>query len=350
MYNPSGLGKAGTTGAPAAGQHGKRPSGIDRANSFIQKNYSYMVFSMVFLGILVGITAPSQVQSLKPLMLPLVSIMVYAMTVTIRFRELVQVTKKLRQIVLGLLLNFILLPLLCFFLALAFLSSRPEWAAGFILMGTVPCAGMNVVWTGLLKGDVPLALILAALTMLLGIATIPGLTALLAGVYVSVNAADLLWSIATVLAIPLILGILTRQALEAKLGKSLPKYLPAFPPVSAIAAMMLMFSMLAINIAMVPGDLSIIALLVLPPAILFPIAFGFSHLICSKVFHLPIGETNAIVYSSGMKHLPLAMGVSFASFGPGAALPIAVSAAFQTVNASLFYRIFQRMSRGKQPS
>jgi ACR3 family arsenite transporter len=344
--DPPGLGKTGGAGAPAAPQPGKRPSGIERVASFIQRNYSYMVFSMVFLGIVAGIAAPMHVQSLKPLMLPLVSIMVYAMTVTIRFRELVQVTKKLKQITLGLLLNFILLPLLCFFLALAFLSSRPEWAAGFILMGTVPCAGMNVVWTGLLKGDVPLALILAALTMILGIVTIPGITALLAGVYVSVNAADLLWSIATVLAIPLILGILTRQALEAKLGKSLPKYLPAFPPVSAITAMILMFSMLAINMAMVPGDLSIVVLLVLPPIILFPIAFGLSHLICSKVLCLPLGETNAIVYSSGMKHLPLAMGIAFASFGAGAALPIAVSAAFQTVNASVFYRVFQRLGRG----
>lgn len=307
-----------------------------------------MVFSMVLLGIVAGLSAPLQVQALKPLMLPLVSIMVYAMTVTIRFKELVQVTRKLRQIILGLLLNFVLLPALCFALAVAFLSSRPEWAAGFILMGTVPCAGMNVVWTGLLKGDVPLALILAALTMVLGVVTIPGITALLAGVYVTVNAVDLLWSITTILAVPLALGIATRHFLEIKLGKALQKYLPAFPPVSAITAMVLMFSMLAINVAMVPGDLSVVGLLVLPPLLLFPFAFGASYLICSSL-RLPLGETNAIVYSSGMKHLPLAMGVAFASFGPAAALPIAISAAFQTVNASIFYKAFQRLGRTRRP-
>lgn len=323
-------------------------SRVEKFASFIQKHYSYMVFTMVVLGIAAGFTAPSQVQSLKPLMLPLVSVMVWAMSVTIRFSELVQVTKKLRQISFGLLLNFVFLPVLCFLLAAAFLSSEPAWAVGFILMGTVPCAGMNVVWTGLLKGDVPLALILAALTMLLGIVTIPGITALLAGVYVTVSISDMLYSIATVLAIPLFIGIITRRLLEIWLEKRLPKHLPVFPPIAALTAMVLMFSMLAINMALIPANPSLMLLLILPPLLLFPLAFGGSYLISSRVLRFPLKETNAIVYSSGMKHLPLAMGIAFASFGPAAALPIAISAAFQTVNASIFYRIFQRIGRSAE--
>lgn len=330
-------------GGATPGQIRKPPSRLEKFASLIQKHYSYMVFTMVILGVACGFLAPSEVQALKPLMLPLVSLMVWAMSVTIRFNELVQVTKKVKAISVGLLLNFVLLPSLCFLLAAAFLSSEPLWAVGFILMGAVPCAGMNVVWTGLLKGDVPLALILAALTMLLGIVTIPAITLLLAGVYVQVNLYDMLYSIATVLAIPLFFGIVTRHLLEIKLGKRLAEYLPAFPPVSAFSAMILMFSMLAINMVLVPTTPSLVLLLILPPLLLFPLAFGGSYLISSRVLRLPLKETNAVVYSSGMKHLPLAMGIAFASFGPGAALPIAISAAFQTVNASAFYRIFQRM-------
>ncbi|MEM4164331.1 MAG: hypothetical protein QXJ86_00620, partial [Nitrososphaerales archaeon] len=291
-----------------------------------------------------GVLAPKPVQVLKPYMLPLISVMVWAMCVTIRFGELVLVTRKVKQIVCGLLLNFAFLPGLCFLLAVAFLSHEPMWAVGFILMGTVPCAGMNVVWTGLLKGDVPLALILAALTMILGIVTIPGLTALLAGAYVEVSLLEMLRTIAIALAIPLILGILTRHALDLRLGKDVTRHLHIFPPISATTAMILMFSMLAINVALIPPDLTLILSLIIPPLILFPVAFGGAHLICTRILHCPIKETDAIVYSSGMKHLPLAMGVAFASFGQMAALPIAVSAAFQTVNASFFYRVFQKDS------
>jgi predicted Na+-dependent transporter len=126
--------------------------------------------------------------------------------------------------------------------------------------------------------------------------------------------------------------------------KDLTKYLPLFPSISAITAMILMFSMLAINVASIPPNLTIIISLIIPPLILFPVAFGGAYLICIKVLKCPLKETNAIIYSSGMKHLPLAMGVAFASFGQTAALPIAVSAAFQTVNASIFYKFFQRRS------
>jgi ACR3 family arsenite efflux pump ArsB len=256
----------------------------------------------------------------------------------------VLVTRKVKQIVCGLLLNFAFLPILCFLLAVSFLSSEPMWAVGFILMGTVPCAGMNVVWTGLLKGDVPLALILAALTMILGIVTIPGLTALLAGAYVEVSIIEMLRVIVIALAIPLILGILTRHALDFRLGKDSVKHLHIFPPISAVTAMLLMFSMIAINVASIPPNPTLILFLIIPPLILFPAAFGGSYLICTKILHCYIKETNAIVYSSGMKHLPLAMGIAFASFGQMAALPIAISAAFQTVNASIFYKIFQKIN------
>ncbi|NHW44200.1 MAG: hypothetical protein HA491_00400 [Candidatus Verstraetearchaeota archaeon] len=66
----------------------------ERVASFIRKNYSYMVFSMVFLGILAGLVAPTQVQSLKPFMLPLTSIMVWAMAVNIRFGGSPRVARK----------------------------------------------------------------------------------------------------------------------------------------------------------------------------------------------------------------------------------------------------------------
>jgi len=123
---------------------------------------------------------------------------------------------------------------------------------------------MNVVWTGLLKGDVPLALILAALTMILGIVSIPGLTALLAGAYVEVSVIEMLRTIAIVLAIPLALGIAARFILDHKV-KDATKYLPVFPSISAITAMILMFSMLAINVASIPPNLTLILSLIIPP-------------------------------------------------------------------------------------
>jgi ACR3 family arsenite efflux pump ArsB len=215
--------------APREAEHassGEQPKGAERVASFIRKNYSYMVLSMVFLGILTGSVAPTQVQSLKPFMLPLTGIMVWAMTVTIKFSELAQSGKKVKQIILALLFCYVFFPIISFALAISFLSSKPEWAIGFILMGSVPTAGMNVVWTGMLKGDLPLSIILNAIMMFLGIITIPTITALFAGVWVKVSMVDLLWAVLTNLVLPLFFGFLTRYALEA-LSKKKPTKIPS---------------------------------------------------------------------------------------------------------------------------
>lgn len=312
-------------------------------NDFIRRHYSYLILATVGLSLVVGQLSPAVARAFKPYMVYLIGIMIWAMGVTIRFPELRFALRKGKLIGCGLLANFVFLPLLCYLLAIALMRSQPLYATGFILMGTVPCAGMNVVWTGLLGGDVALALVLGALTMLLGIVTIPGLTYILAGTYVSVNVLEMLYTLTKVLIIPILLGIVTRSLLERR-AKQRTALLPIFPPIAAISAMLLMFIMIALNIRMIPGGTTLISLII-PPLLLFPIAFGGVYLWCERLLHCHRRETDALVYSSGMKHLPLAMGIAFVSFGQEAALPIAVAAVFQTFNASLFYRLFQGLSR-----
>jgi len=52
------------------------------------------------------------------------------------------------------------------------------------------------------------------------------------------------------------------------------------------------------------------------------------------------GTNIAITYSSGMKNLPLAIGIAAMSFKGLAALPIAVAFAFQMLTAVSFYQLF----------
>jgi predicted Na+-dependent transporter len=304
-----------------------------------------MIILTVVAAILAGKLSPYSIKQLTPYMLYFISVMIWAMSVTINFSDLSLAFKKGRLIGCGLLTNFVFLPSLCYALAAALMSNYPLYAAGFILMGTVPCAGMNVVWTGLLKGDVALALLLAAFTMILGIVTIPLLTGALAGVYASIDVLGMLNILVAVLIVPIALGMATRSILERRSGANIAVYLPVFPPIAAIMAMILMFIMVAVNIPTIPVTGDILLVLLLPPLVLFPIAFGGIHIFCNRMLRCAERETVAIVYSSGMKHLPLAMGVAFVSLGQQAALPIAVAAVFQTLNASLFYRIYQRRPR-----
>lgn len=94
--------------------------------------------------------------------IPLVVIMIGSMGFTITFKSLGMAARDWKSFLLGLVLSFAFAPLLCWLLALLILSNNPDFATGLILIGVVPCAGMALVWAGLLKGDVPLATVINA--------------------------------------------------------------------------------------------------------------------------------------------------------------------------------------------
>jgi predicted Na+-dependent transporter len=304
-----------------------------------------MIMLTVVAAILAGKLSPYSIQPLTPYMLYFIAAMIWAMSVTIKLSDLSLTFKKPSLIIWGLVANFIFLPFLCYVLAISLMSRYPLYAAGFILMGTAPTAGMSVVWTSLLGGIVALALVLDALTDILAILTMPSLTGILAGTYVSVDVLGMLNTLILVVIVPLALGMTTRNILERWSHERAKHYLPLFPPIGAIMAMIMMFIMVAVNIPTIPATQDILLVLIAPALLFFPIAFGGIHLFCKKILRLAEKESVTIVYCSAMKHLPLAMGVAFVSLGQQAALPITVAAVFQTLNASLFYRIFQARAR-----
>jgi len=170
----------------------------------------------------------------------------------------------------------------------------------------------------------------------------PSLTGILAGAYVSVDVFGMLRTLMLVVIVPVTLGMITRGLLERRTEERARDLLPVFPAIGAILAMITMFLMVAVNIPTIPATQDILLVLVGPALLFFPIAFGGIHLFCKKILRLVEMESVTIAYCSAMKHLPLAMGVAFVSLGQQAALPIAVAAVFQSINASFFYRIFQK--------
>jgi len=315
-------------------------SRVVQLGNFIRGYYSHMIILTVVAAIVAGKLSPYSIQSLTPYMLYFIAVMIWAMSVTIKLSDLSLTFKKPSLIIWGLVANFIFLPFLCYVLAISLMSRYPLYAAGFILMGTAPSAGMSVVWTSLLGGIVALALVLDALTDILGILTMPWLTGILAGAYVSVDVLGMLNTLILVGIVPLALGMTTRNILERWGYERAKHYLPLFPPIGAIMAIMV-----AVNIPTRPATQDILLVLIAPALLFFPIAFGGIHLFCNKILRLTEKENVTIAYCSAMKHLPLAMGVAFVSLGQQAALPITVAAVFQTLNASLFYRIFQARVR-----
>jgi arsenite transporter len=305
----------------------------------VRKQYQSIIIGAVLLGLLLGgwTTAPGK--ALQAYTQALTFLMILFISLTITPRQFSLVARQPFPILTGLLLNFVYMPLVCWALA-RLLVDDARLAVGIILVGVVPCAGMAAVWTALLKGDVPLSMAINALTMLLAPFLIPPLMALLAGSGVAVDPWGMFQQLAIILLIPLSLGIGLRWLVERKWN--IKSYLPLFPALSALTAVLLMFIVCNVNVPLFTSRLDLLPSLLAATVLISPLGFFVPHILGRWVFGWE--QRIAVTYASGMKNLPIAVGLAFACFDKLAGLPVAIAFILQMLTASLFYRYIQSRS------
>jgi arsenite transporter len=237
--------------------------------AFMREKYSHVIIATLIVSLASGFFSTAPGFFIRRFATLLIVIMIGAMGFTIRLRSLNRALKDGWAFILGLALNFIFAPLLCWALAAGLLTGHPDLAAGLILIGVVPCAGMALVWTGLLKGDVPLATVVNAATMIAAPFLIPWLMQLLAGAFVAINAAAIFQGVMLTVLAPIIGGILIREALERR--KDMTPCVPFMPAVSASAAVFLMFMAVNTSVPLVRSNLAWIGPLAAAMVLVFPV-------------------------------------------------------------------------------
>jgi len=307
---------------------------------FVREKYTYIILTTLAIAVVVGLFTSSPGVHIRQFNTPVIVIMIAAMGFTITFKSLAMAIRDWKGFCFGLVLNFLFAPFLCWLLARLFLSAHPDLATGLILIGVVPCAGMALVWAGLLKGDVPLATVINAATMILAPFLIPLLMSLFAGTFVAVNTWGMFQQLIYTVLLPVLGGVILREFLGRRVN--VQKYLPVMPAISATMAVLLMFMAINTNISPIMKNVGLISPLVISTILIFPILFMVAYLVSIKLF--PRGKNIAITYSSGMKNLPIAIGIAAMSFKGLQMLPVAVGFAFQMLTAVSFYQLFRRAS------
>jgi predicted Na+-dependent transporter len=310
-----------------------------RFAEFIRKNYQTIIIVPAIIGLLLGLWTTAPGKAVQRYSQVLAFLMILFISLTITPRQFVLVVRQPIAVVAGLVLNFAYMPLLCWALA-KLLVSDPQLATGIILVGVVPCAGMAAVWTALLKGDVALGMAINGLTMILAPFLIPPLMVLLAGSSVQINPWAMFQQLAIILLIPLILGIGGRW-LADRFWDPQP-YLPLLPALSALTAVLLMFAVCNVNVPLIRERWSLVPTLLGAVVLIFPLGFLVPHWLGRFVFSWP--QRVAVTYSSGMKNLPIAVGLAMTSFKgqPLVGLPVALAFILQMLTASIFYRYLIR--------
>jgi BASS family bile acid:Na+ symporter len=206
---------------------------------------SWIVTGFPLFAIIVSIIAaryPEFLIGYKTAIIPLLGIVMFAMGMTLTLGDFKRVLKSPKVISLGLLLQYGLMPLLAFIIAIV-LSLPTELMAGLILVGACPGGTASNVICYLGRGDVALSITLTAISTLLAVFLTPVLTWLYIGQEVPVPIINMMLTVLKIIILPVMLGIIV----NSYFGEYLTQIKQFLPVISVIAIVFIIAIIVALN-------------------------------------------------------------------------------------------------------
>ncbi len=190
--------------------------------SFVTSQYRLRTLAFtawVITFVLAGFCFPAAFISwgdfeLKQLIVPLIQLIMFGMGATLAVSDFTRVFRMPWAVLIGIFLQFSIMPLLGFSLAKAF-AFESSLAVGVILTGSCPGGVASNLMTYLSKGNVALSVTMTACSTLVAPIMTPLLMSMLAGTLVEIVFMDWVINIIKIVIVPIALGLIFNSVLRA---------------------------------------------------------------------------------------------------------------------------------------
>jgi len=265
---------------------------------------------------------------------PTLGVIMFGMGLTLSPKDFRIVLSRPKDILIGCLAQFTVMPLLALALTWAF-SLPKELALGVILVGCCPGGTASNVITYLAKGDLALSVGMTATSTLLAPVLTPLLVWLMAGTMVDVDTVGMLLSIVYVVIAPIVVGLLCQRFLP-KMTQGVVPYLPALSSLAIALVVCIVVSHNADRLLV--GGLLVVLVVVLHNIC----GLGIGYLI-GRLLGLTEPKRKALSIEVGMQNSGLASSLATLHFAayPLATIPGAVFSVWHNISGAIvayFYR------------
>lgn len=324
--------------APEKKTEGKKMKVLEKISGFFGKYMAFIVLAVAALALFV----PASCLWIQTSWVNyLLMIVMFGMGLTLKLEDFKLVFTRPKDIIIGCLAQFTIMPLLAWLLGVTFRLDA-ALLAGVVLVGTCPGGTSSNVITYLSRGDVALSVGMTSVNTLLAPLLTPAITYLLLRTQVQVDMMSMFLSIIKVVIVPIALGFL----LNKLFGTFTQKLVKVLPSVSVIAICLIVAAVVSHNAEKILTTGAIVFVVVILHNLLgYACGFGLG-----RVLRLNAPKCKALSVEIGMQNSGLATSLAGSAFPElaMATVPGAIFSVWHNISGAILANIFSRWTEGEK--
>ncbi|OOF39268.1 sodium transporter [Rodentibacter rarus] len=305
-----------------------------KLTQFISKTFALWAIVFAVLAFLF----PAEFKIFAPYIPYLLGLVMFGMGITLTFSDFAEVAKHPKAVFIGVVGQFVIMPMIAFGLAKAF-HLPPDLAIGVILVGSCPGGTSSNVMTYLAKGNTALSVACTTISTLLSPLLTPVIFYLLASQWLDINVSAMFMSVLKMVLFPIFLGLVVRMLFKNVIVQASQ----ITPLISVVSIVLILAAVVAVSKdRIVESGLLIFSVVVLHNCLGYFIGF-----LAAKLFKLNTADSKAIAIEVGMQNSGLGAALASAHFNPIAAVPSALFSFWHNVSGPILANIFSNMKNEK---
>ncbi len=277
----------------------------------ISKLQPIIIFSAALMGLTLGIFTPLGKISIFFVEIFLM-LLLFIVFLSVDLQQVKKATLNLKYTGTSLFINFIITPILAYFLGIVFFKNSIEIRIGLMMLLVTPCTDWYLVFTKLSRGNVEINMAILPLNLIFQVALLPIYLLIFFGSIVHIKLGSIIISIITVLVIPFSCALLSKNFIgnKERLKKFLSEQSDNLQLLFLCLAVIVMFASEGQNL--LKNYLLLLKLFI--PLICFFIITFFMVKAVKKIFHFNDKDAISLHFTTLARNSPLALAIAVAAF------------------------------------